>query len=62
MVRPKFVESLCREQMENGRYVLHEHPGWATSSEPSPIEDLMRDDRAKRVRADQCMYCANVSF
>ena len=62
MVHLKFVESLYREQMENGRYFLHEHPGWATSWAASLTAGLMEDERVKRVRADQCMYGAKVQF
>ena len=62
MVHLKFVESLYREQMENGRYFLHEHPEWATSWAAAPIAGLMKDERVKRVRADQCMYGAKVQF
>ena len=62
MVHLKFLGSLCREQMENGRYFVHGHPGWATSWATSPIGGLLEDERVKRVRADQCMYGAQVQF
>jgi hypothetical protein len=62
LVHLKFVEEMYREQMENGRYLLHEHPEWATSWAASPMAGLLKDERVKRVRADQCMYGAKVQF
>ena len=49
-----FVCSLYQEQLDGGRYFLHEHPQYATSwSEPSVTKLLERND-VERVYGDQC--------
>ena len=51
-----FVTSLYQEQLDGGRYFLHEHPRYATSwSVPSIAKILGRDD-VKMAHGDQCQY------
>ena len=49
MVHLRFVVTLYREQVENGRYLSREHPQWATSLSTEPIKVLLEDERAGRV-------------
>ena len=55
-----FVVSVYREQLENGRYFVHEHPANATSWQLKSIEDLMQASEVGRVVGDQCQYGAQV--
>ena len=52
----EFCVSLCREQLKNGRYVLHEHPAHASSWQTDIMEKFMREPGVVRVTCDQCVY------
>ena len=56
----EFVVSVYREQFENGRYFLHEHPACATSWQLKGVEDLMQAAEVGRVVGDQCQYGSQV--
>ena len=58
LVHLHFVESLYREQMDNGRYFVHEHPECALSWGTDAVSGILSDERVHRVRADQCQYGA----
>ena len=53
-----FVASLYREQLEGGRYFLHEHPKYATSWKLGSMADLLELPGVGVVRGDQCHYGA----
>ncbi len=53
-----FVASLYWEQLEAGRYFLHEHPRWASSWELKAMKDLKRAPSVDVVQGDQCQYGA----
>ncbi len=55
-----FVISLYYEQIEGGRYFLHEHPNWATSWSLDKIETMLRVPGVRRVRGDQCQFGAEI--
>ena len=57
-----FVVSLYREQLEGGRYFLHEHPDGATSWQEDSIKSLLETPGVGRVTADQCQFGAEVNF
>ena len=52
----EFVVQLYREQIENGRWVLHEHPYQAISWDLEEIKKLEKELNVQLVIADQCMY------
>ena len=54
----RFVVRLYREQLDNGRYFLHEHPANATSWRLDFVEDLLQTPSVFRVVGDQCQYGA----
>jgi len=58
----KFVTTLYREQLDAGRYFLHENPSAAGSWSEKCMERLAADHRVHRVNADQCQYGSEVSF
>jgi hypothetical protein len=62
MVHLRFLAELYKEQMDSGRYFVHEHPLYAGSWELPLIKDLMADPRVDRVHGDQCQYGAQVRF
>ena len=51
-----FVASLYREQLDGGRYFVHEHPYWATSWPLDEIQELLEIPGVQRVRGDQCQF------
>ncbi len=57
-----FVMELYAEQVEGGRYFLHEHPKSATSWEEASVNKVMQIDGVKLVHADQCQYGSEVTF
>ena len=57
-VHLKFVCELYQEQIDGGRYFLHEHPMWATSWLLDCVDQIMRQEGVQKVRGDQCMYGA----
>ncbi len=56
----EFVVSLYREQLEGGRYFLHEHPKYATSWMEQCMANLQDVPGVDLVHADQCQYGAEV--
>ena len=52
----EFVVQLYKEQIENGRWFLHEHPHQATSWDLEEIKKLEKELNVQLVVADQCMY------
>ena len=52
----KFVVELYKQQMEAGRWFLHEHPAGATSWGTGEIRKLMEMEGVQVTVADQCMY------
>ena len=55
-----FVISLYHEQLEGGRYFLHEHPIGATSWALPDMEALMQVPGVQEVRGDLCQYGAEI--
>ena len=51
-----FCARLYREQLEAGRYFLHEHPKSATSWMEKCMKDLASDPTVMRTEIDQCAY------
>ena len=52
----EFVAQLYREQIEGGRFFLHEHPEHATSWEVEAIKSILEIPGVDWVGADQCVY------
>ncbi len=61
-VHLEFVCELYRDQIEDGRFFLHEHPEGAGSWEAEPISQLLLVPGVERVTADQCQYGQQVNF
>ena len=59
-VHLRFVVELYREQIEGGRYFIHEHPLHAASWEEEEIKELMDLPGVVRAHGDQCQYGAGV--
>ena len=57
----KFVVELYEEQIQGGRYFLHEHPRYATSWSLPEMEFLMKAPGVEMAHADQCQYGAEVA-
>ena len=55
-----FVVSLYVEQLQGGRYFLHEHPQYATSWSVESMEELMKIPGVERAYSDQCQFGAEV--
>jgi hypothetical protein len=53
-----FVAELYQDQVDGGRYFLHEHPRWATSWELESINALRSQPGVQLVHGDQCKYGA----
>ncbi|MBS94029.1 MAG: hypothetical protein CL799_06265 [Chromatiales bacterium] len=53
-----FVISLYHEQLEGGRFFLHEHPWTAASWQEAMIQDLLSVDGVDLIHADQCQFGA----
>ena len=58
----EFVTSLYRDQIEGGRFFLHEQPEYAASWKEKCIDELLQVPEVQRVRADQCQYDQEVLF
>jgi len=56
-----FVASLYHEQIQGGRYFLHEHPLNATSWQEESIAELLERNDVQRVHGDQCQYGATAA-
>ncbi len=57
----EFVISLYVEQLEGGRYFLHEHPRRASSWGLQQIRDLLKMPGVDMVAGDQCQFGAEVA-
>ncbi len=57
-----FVMELYREQVDGGRFFVHEHPAYAASWEEACCEKLMMIPEVGRVTSDQCQYDNDVLF
>ncbi len=55
-----FVVSLYFDQLQAGRYFLHEHPQWATSWQLPSIQQLMQVESVEKIRGDQCQFGAEI--
>ena len=55
-----FVAELYAEQLEGGRYFLHEHPLHASSWEIPSIARIMAMPNVQRVHGDQCQFGAEI--
>ena len=58
----EFVAQLYREQIEGGRFFLHEHPEHASSWEVEAIKRILEIPGVSWVGADQCVYGQEVQF
>ena len=56
-----FMVTVYSEQMDGGRYFLHEHPLNATSWHLDCMEKLMSADGVERVHGDQCQFGATAA-
>ena len=56
MVHLDFVCELYKEQVDNGRYFLHEHPERAGSWDETCIIDMEKEPGVDKVVCDQCQY------
>ena len=56
IVHIEFMASLYLEQIEGGRYFLHEHPAFATSWALPCMEELAKVHGVEMAYADQCQY------
>ena len=54
----EFVAQLYQDQIDGGRYFLHEHPRWATSWSLRCIEKISLQPGVATVQGDQCQYGA----
>jgi hypothetical protein len=53
-----FVAQLYRDQLDGGRYFLHEHPRWASSWSLKCMEEVASLPGVQIVHGDQCQYGA----
>ncbi len=60
-VHMSFVISLYHEQLEGGRYFLHEHPLYASSWALPAMEELSDVPGVRRVHGDQCQFGAEAA-
>ena len=56
------MTGIYREQIEGGRFFLHEHPETAGSWEETCISDLLEIPGVSRVCGDQCQYGQEVQY
>ena len=54
----EFVISLYEEQIQGGRYFLHEHPSSASSWKLESMLELLKHPSVSRVNGDQCQFGA----
>ena len=57
-----FVTELYKDQVDDGRFFLHEHPAHAESWEEPMIKVIETMDSVEVVQADQCQYDNVVTF
>ncbi len=55
-----FVIMLYKEQVEGGRFFLHEHPRSASSWHEATVQEVMQLEGVELVTADQCQYGSEV--
>ena len=55
-----FVFSLYEEQVDGGRYFLHEHPRYADSWELECVQRFSAVPEVQRVHGDQCQFGAQI--
>ena len=60
IVHMQFVAELYAEQIQGGRYFLHEHPDGASSWELPCVMELSKMPNVQRIVGDQCMYGAQI--
>jgi hypothetical protein len=60
VIHVNFVAELYNEQVESGRYFLHEHPIGASSWNLPSIKQLLEMPGVAVAHADQCQYGAEV--
>ena len=56
MVHLRFMMELYREQVEQGRYFLHEHPAYATSWGEECVDEIKELENVDTVVGDRCQY------
>ena len=56
MIHLEFMCQLYRDQLEAGRYFLHEHTADASSWQERCISMLLNMDEVDRMVGDQCCY------
>ena len=56
----RFVVSLYEEQVDGGRYFLHEHPLYADSWELECVRRFSAIPEVQRVHGDQCQFGAQI--
>ena len=61
-VHIRFLTELYQEQMDAGRYFVHEHPAYAASWNLAAIQRTLDDPRVQCVRGDQCQFGAEVTI
>ena len=47
---------LYQERMRHGRYLLHEHPAYASSWREEVVQRILKEDGVGRATCDQCLY------
>ncbi len=61
-VHLRFVLELYQEQIDGGRFFLHEHPRAAASWQESEVVEMLKNPEVSLVTADQCMHGAEVTY
>ena len=56
MVHLRFVCELYQEQMDAGRYLLHEHPGAASSWGQECVAELLNQPEVEVATCDRCQH------
>ncbi len=56
MVHLRFVCELYRDQVNEGRYFLHEHPAGASSWTEECVEEVAQLEEVDTVIGDRCQY------
>ena len=56
MVHLEFVCRLYKEQLEGGRFFLHEHPAFASSWQERCVAEILELPHVARAVGDQCQY------
>ena len=52
----EFCLELYHEQIEGGRYFLHEHPAYASSWQTEAVMKCMKEPGVVKVIGDKCLY------